>query len=206
VNEAKIVVDDSQPSDKNQTTSDLRKGYASLLLRTVLPAQVSYRKIGGREPADMEHADVYGQDSYHLNRNHYHNHVRDFWVRDFSEGRIANHRSFNWMPESPPEFASSVYESIFGPGYGRWRLEVGPVAARTTDHFLNVLKPAVERSAALPVTEPVETDDTFGVRLTGGGASYLVVFSKAAPAIAKVEIGGGSSRSIPRPGMPGTRR
>jgi hypothetical protein len=206
VNEAKIVVDDSDRSDKNQTTFDMRKGYAALLLRTLLPNPVAYRVVGGRDPADTAHPDVYSPDSYNLNRTHLHRHIKDFWVRDFSESRIPNHRSFDWMPESPPEVAASPYDSIFGPGYGRWRLEIEPSVARTADHFLNVLKPVLDGSAVLPATQLVETADTFAVRITANGATYVVTFSKSEPAAPRVETADSISRSATLPGMPGTRR
>ena len=52
VDEARVVVDDTAPSDKFQTTFDLRRGYAALLVKTLFPARFRYRMIGGREPAD----------------------------------------------------------------------------------------------------------------------------------------------------------
>lgn len=177
-NEARIVVDDTTLSDKNQTTVDTRKGYATLLLRTVFPTDAFYRKVGGRDPSDTIHPAVYPPDSYQLNNGHFHTHRKDFWVKDYSEGVLPNHRSANWMPQDPIEDAASVYLPIYGPGYGRWRLEVEPGGKRQTDYFLNILKPAVDAQATLPLTRAVETADTFGTVIQTRDIQYRVEFSK----------------------------
>jgi hypothetical protein len=156
VDEARIVVDDADRSDKNQTTFDLRKGYAALLMKTLFPTGFHYRKVGGREPADT------------------HRHIRDFWVKDFSEGVIPNHESRNWPPVNPIENAAKEYIPVFGPGYGRWRLEVEPGAPAQTDFFLNIVQPTLDPNAKLPPIEKLETADTFGVAIK----TYRVVFSK----------------------------
>ena len=129
---AKVVVDDADPSDRDQTTFDLRRGYAALLVKTVFPAQFQYRKIGGREPAAAPHSDLYNPGR---TAGHYHRHIKDFWIKDYSEGVIPNHKSFNWAPERPTEISYDKYMPVYGPGYGRWRLEVEPALARQ-DRFL----------------------------------------------------------------------
>jgi hypothetical protein len=177
VDEAKVVVDDTQPSDKDQTTFDLRKGYAALLVKTLFPARFHYRKIGGREPAASVHSDLY---SPGRTARHYHNHIKDFWVKDFNEGVIPNHKSLNWAPERPNEAALDQYVPVFGPGYGRWRLEVEPDAPSTTDYFLNILKPSLDPKEALPPVRKLESETTFGAEIVQGGTKYTVVFSKDA--------------------------
>jgi hypothetical protein len=176
--QAKVVVDDSQLSDANQTTFDMRQGYAALLLNTVFPNNFRYRLVGGRQPASTIHPDVYAPDSYNFNAQHFHRHIRDFWIKDYSEGVLPNHRSFNWMPESPIEAATAAYASIFGPGYGRWRLEIEPVGGNQTDYFLNALRPTVQRSTVMPVISKIETSNTFGATFSFNGSAYSVEFNK----------------------------
>ncbi len=179
----KIVVDDRDPSDKRQTTFDLRKEYAALLVKTLSPTSFRYRIVGGREPAETPDVDLYGS---HKNAGHFHRHVMDFWVRDFSEGVLPGHRSENWAPAFPIESFAQEYISTYEPGYGRWRVELEPSAATKTDYFLNVLKPAVDASAVLPVIDRVDTVEDFGAVVHGGGRDYRVMFQKdglAAPRI-----------------------
>lgn len=184
VDSARIVVDDTQPSDKDQTTFDLRKGYAALDVKTVFPARFHYRKVGGREPSAEVHGDLYNPGR---TARHYHTHIKDFWVKDFSEGVIPNHKSLNWAPERPNEAAFEPYVPVFGPGYGRWRLELEPDAPAATDYFLNVLKPTLDAAGAMPPVRRIETGTTFGAEIVSGGTTYRVVFSKdtlAAPEVA----------------------
>ena len=121
VDEARIIVDDTERSDKDQVTFDLRNGYAALLMKTLFPARFRYRKIGGREPAETPHGDLFYQGR---SARHFHRHVKDFWIKDFSEGVIPNHKSFNWPPQRANESAEEAYVPVYGPGYGRWRLEI----------------------------------------------------------------------------------
>lgn len=176
--EARIVVDDTQPSDKNQMTFDMRRGYAALMLKTLFPSEARYRLVGGREPADTAHGQVYGPDKRNVNATHFHRHIKDFWVRDFSEGILPLHKSVNWMPKAPIETAAVPYQAIFGPGYGRWRLELEPTTPSKSDYFLNILKPTLDAAETLPPMAKIETDDRFGVEIQSGGRSYKVTFSK----------------------------
>lgn len=171
----KIVVDDTDPSDKRQTTFDLRKGYAALLMKTLAPAGFRYRILGGREPADTPDADLYG---LHKNAEHFHRHLMDFWVKDFSEGVLPGHKSENWAPAFPIESYAQEYIPTYEPGYGRWRVELEPAAAVKTDYFLNVLKPTLDPAAVMPAIERVETADSFGAVVHSGGRDYRVVFEK----------------------------
>ena len=173
--QAKIVVDDTQPSDKDQTTFDLRKGYAALHLKTLFPSQFRYRKIGGREAAQTPHPDLYTPGR---NARHYHRHIKDFWVKDFSQGVIPNHQSFNWAPERPNESAEEAYVPVYGPGYGRWRLEVEPAVPNKTDYFLSILKPSLSPEEGLRPIAKLETATTFGAEITKDGQKYVVTFSK----------------------------
>lgn len=175
VDEAKIVVDDSSPSDRDQKTFDLRRGYAALLVKALFPSALRFRKIGGREPAETPHADLYTAGS---NTGHFHRHIKDFWVRDFSEGVIPNHRSANWAPEAPLEMAAKEYVPVYGPGYGRWRLEIEPAAPAITDYFLVVLKPTVDSKQTLPAIRRLETPTSFGAEIEEGKTVYRVTFSK----------------------------
>lgn len=176
--QAKIIVDDSDPSDNRQTTFDLRKGYAALLLKTLNPAGFRYRLIGGREPADTADADLYGSGK---NAAHFHRHVNDFWVKDFSEGVLPGRKSLNWAPAFPVESYAKEYLSVYGPGYGRWRIELEPTAANKTDYFLNVLKPTVNPGETLPAMEKIETAKEFGAVIHGKGKDYRILFSKDTP-------------------------
>ncbi|MEK7407961.1 MAG: hypothetical protein AAB225_23065 [Acidobacteriota bacterium] len=183
--QAKIVADDTQPSDRDQTTFDLRKGYAALLLKTLFPSRFRYRKIGGREPAETPHADLYTPGR---NARHYHRHLKDFWVKDFSEGVIPNHKSTNWAPERPHESAEEAYVPIYGPGYGRWRLEVEPAAPASTDYFLNILKPVLSPKEALPPIRRLESADTFGAEIVRDRTKYVLTFSKDSLEAPRLEI------------------
>jgi len=176
VDELRVVVDDSDPSDKYQTTFDLRRGYAALLVRTLFPVRFQYRKIGGREPSETAHGDLYNSG---FTDGHYHRHIKDFWVKDYNEGVILNHKSFNWAPEHPLEVGGApAYVPVFGPGYGRWRIEVKPEQAATTDYFLNVLKPVLDPKQTLPMIRRLETEDSFGAEIFQEGETYRVTFSK----------------------------
>jgi hypothetical protein len=178
-----IVVDDSDPSDKRQTTFDLRKGYAALLVKTLSPAEFRYRIVGGREAADAPDADLYGA---HKNAEHFHRHVMDFWVKDFSESELPGHKSMNWPPAFPIEAFAREYIPTYEPGYGRWRVELEPVVAARTDYFLNVLKPALDPAAALPAIERADTGNEFGAVIHAPARDYRVIFSKdtlAAPQV-----------------------
>jgi hypothetical protein len=171
----KIVVDDTDPSDKHQATFDLRKGYAALLVKTLDPAGFRYRLVGGRDPADTPDGDLYGSGK---NAEHFHRHIADFWVRDFSEGVLPGHKSQNWAPAFPIESYAQEYIPTYEPGYGRWRIELEPAAPAKTDYFLNVLKPTVNSSASLPQIERLDTPDTFGAAVHNGARTYRIVFNK----------------------------
>jgi hypothetical protein len=112
------------------------------------------------------------------NAGHFHRHLKDFWVQDFSEGVIPNHKSVNWAPETPLEIAAKEYVPVYGPGYGRWRLEVEPAAPATTDFFLNILKPTLDPNAKLPATRRLETPGSFGAEIESGSTRYTITFSK----------------------------
>jgi hypothetical protein len=174
---AKIVVDDADRSDARQTTFDLRRGYAALLVRTLFPDRFRYQLIGGREPADTPHEDLYGIGK---NGAHLHRHIKDFWVKDYSEGVLPGHKSENWAPAFPIEAYAEAYVPVYGPGYGRWRLEVEPVEPARTDHFLNVLKPTLNQSERLPSVIKVESAAIFGAEVRSGGTVYRVSFRKDA--------------------------
>ena len=175
VDQAKIVVDDTDPSDKRQTTYDLRKGYAALLVKTLNPAGFRYRLVGGREPSDTADADLYGSGR---NAAHFHRHVNDFWVKDFSDGNLPGRKSVNWAPAFPIESYAQEYIPTYGPGYGRWRIELEPTVANKTDYFLNVLKPTVNPGESLPAMERVETAKEFGAVIHAAGKDYRILFPK----------------------------
>jgi hypothetical protein len=176
VDQARIVVDDSQPSDRDQTTFDLRRGYAALLVKTLSPAPFRYRRIGGREPADSPHGDLYNPNRA---AGHFHRHRKDFWVKDFSEGVIPNHKSFNWAPEHPLEVGGApAYMPVYGPGYGRWRLEIEPETPARTDYLLMVLKPALDPNQTLPPIRKIDGPAILGAEIVTAGRKYAVRFPK----------------------------
>jgi hypothetical protein len=177
VDGATIVVDDTQLSDKFQKTFDLRRGYAALQVKTLFPVGFRYRKIGGREPSESVHTQLYKPEPA---ANHYHRHAKDFWIKDFSEGVIPNHRSFNWAPEGPLEARTPEQATTFRGGYGRWRLEVEPPKPALTDHFLNVMRPSLKPGTGMPSLERFETAVQFGVLIRDGGRAYRVAFGKDA--------------------------
>ena len=109
------------------------------------------------------------------------------WVKDFSEGVIPNHKSANWPPVNPIEDAAKEYIPVYGPGYGRWRLEVEPGAPATTDYFLNVLHPTLDQKAIMPPITKLETTDTFGAAIKQDSKTYRVIFSKNTLAKPRVE-------------------
>ncbi len=183
VDHLKIIVDDTDPSDKRQTTFDLRKGYAALLMKTLEPASFHYRIVGGREPSDTPDADLYGSEK---NAEHFHRHIMDFWVKDFSEGVLPGHKSENWAPAFPIESYAQEYIPTYEPGYGRWRVELEPTSASKTDYFLNVLKPTVDSAATLPAIDKVDTAETFGAVVHSGGQDYRVMFEKDTLAAPKI--------------------
>ncbi len=188
VDQARIIVDDTDPSDQNQTTFDLRRGYAALLVKTLSPAPFHYRKIGGRTAAASVHADLYDPDR---NTGHYHRHVKDFWVKDYNEGVIPNHKSFNWAPQRPNEsMGAPAYVPVYGPGYGRWRLEIEPDALSQTDTMLNVLKPTTDAKETLPPIRRIDSRSTFGAEIVKDGARYRVLFDKDSLDAPRLEIGG----------------
>jgi len=172
--EAKIVVDDTDPSDQTQKTYDMRLGYAALLMKTVFPVNCRYTKIGGREPIEAAP---------------FRRHLQDFWVEDFNEGIIPNHKSLNWFPVNPIDNAAEDYTSIFGPGYGRWRLEIEPPAPQKNDYFLNVLKPTLDAKETLPPITRIETPSTFGAEFQQAGRKYRVAFRKDSLDAPEVEAG-----------------
>jgi len=177
VDAATIIVDDTEPSDKNQKTFDLRSGYAALRVKTLFPTGFRYRRIGGREPAGALHQELYSPNQAD---GHYHRHIKDFWIKDFSEGVIPNHRSFNWAPERPLETRTPAQATTFVGGYGRWRLEVEPSKPSRTDHFLNLMRPSLQPEATMPAIERIETADHFGALIRDSGHTYRVLFGKNA--------------------------
>jgi hypothetical protein len=187
VDEARVVVDDSHPSDKFQTTFDLRRGYAALLVKTLSPAPFHYRLIGGREPADTVHEDLYNPNQ---NAGHYHRHIKDFWIKDYSEGVIPNHRSFNWAPEHPIEVGGApAYVPVYGPGYGRWRIQIEPDAPAAADYVLNILKPTLDAKETLPPIRKIDTPGTLGAEIEQDGVKYTLVFAKDSLDAPRLEIG-----------------
>ncbi len=179
----KVTVDGKKPANLNQVTADLRSGYAALLGKTVFPLKFRYVLIGGREPAATSHTRQYQPDPNVLQGDgpigpHLHRHLKDFWVKDYSEGVAPDHRSMNWAPVYPQEMNRTDYNTTFSGGYGRWRIEVQPTVASKTDYFLNVLHPTTDPKAALPEMTRIETATTFGVGFTASGKPWKVTFPK----------------------------
>jgi hypothetical protein len=175
VDTANIVVDDADRSDLRQTTFDLRKGYAALLVKTVFPERFRYRVAGGRDTAETPDVDLYG---YGKNSAHFHRHIKDFWVKDFSEGVLPGHTSQNWAPAFPIESYAEPYIPVYGPGYGRRRLELEPAQPAKVDYFLNVMKPTLNGSESLPPVARIDDANSFGAEVRAGGAVYRITFRK----------------------------
>jgi hypothetical protein len=176
---ARIVVDDKNPSNLGEGTSDLRTGYAALQIKTLFPVDFRYHLVGGREAAKTSHQSQGQSDPKVLQGgNHLHRHFKDFWVKDYSEGVQPDHRSQNWAPVYPQETVDSVEAPTFIGGYGRWRLEVQPIAPSKNDYFLNVLKPTLESADDMPHVTRFETATTFGASFVSGGKTYKVTFTK----------------------------
>ena len=76
------------------------------------------------------------------------------------------------------ESAEEAYVPVYGPGYGRWRLEVEPAVPNKTDYFLSILKPSLGPEEGLRPIGKLETATTFGAEITKDGQKYVVSFSK----------------------------
>jgi hypothetical protein len=129
------------------------------------------------------HADLFTPDVTH---GHYRRHVKDFYIKDFSEGVIPNHKSLNWAPEQPLEARTPAQATTFRGGSGRWRIEVEPASPAKTDHFLNAMQPSLTPGTTLPAMERIETPEAFGAVVRHNGQTYRVTFSKnslEAPAV-----------------------
>jgi hypothetical protein len=175
---ARIVVDDQHPSNQGEVTADLRAGYAALQIETLYPEKFQYDIIGGREPAATAHPQQFQTDPKVLEPNHLHRHIKDFWVKDYSEGVQPDHRSLNWPPVFPQETQMADKLPTFIGGYGRWRLEIHPTVPSKNDYFLNVLKPTLETGDSMPAVTKFETTGSFGASIISGGKTYKVTFSK----------------------------
>ncbi len=174
-NQATIVVDDHDPSSRGETSVDLRKGYAQLSVTTLLPRDVTYQLIGGRQAAQTEHP---AADGNGVERFHFHRHLKDFWVEDYSAGTPL-HVSANWPPTYPAELARADMVPTYSGGYGRWRLAVEPKHAAKEDVFLNLLEPSLKPSAPRATAVAFQTATTFGAAITVGSHHRTVTFPKA---------------------------
>jgi hypothetical protein len=188
---ARIVVDDKNPSNTGQISADGRTGYAALQLKTLFPEKFRYDLIGGRQAAKTSHMQQ-GQPNPAVLEGggaglHPHRHIKDFWVKDYSEGVQPDHRSLNWPPVYPQEVSMQMKGATFIGGYGRWRLEVQPTTPAKNNYFLNVLKPTLETTNNMPEISKFETADTFGATFTSGGKNYKVSFSKETTDLPSVE-------------------
>ena len=176
VRKARLIVDDTHPSNQGQQSADMRTGYAELNLETLLPAQFTYRLTGGREPSAAPHQN-----------DHFHRHLRDFWVDDPSQGVLREHFSANWPPNYPQEMTRSDLSPIFSGGYGRWRLAIEPGVPAKSDIFLNVLSPSLRKNGQSPKAEPFETQNSFGAILEAGGRRWKVEWAKNSLTLPSVE-------------------
>lgn len=179
----KVIVDGKHPANLNEVSADLRNGYAALLGKTLFPLKFRYVLIGGREPGATSHTRQYQPDPNVLQGEgavgpHLHRHLKDFWVKDYSEGVVPDHRSMNWAPVYPQEMNRTDYNATFSGGYGRWRVEVQPTVPSKRDYFLNVLHPTTDPKAALPEMTRIETAVVFGVTFTSAGKPWKVTFPK----------------------------
>jgi heparin/heparan-sulfate lyase len=98
-----------------------------------------------------------------------------------------------------------TYENIGGPGKefwvdgknwppqkavrddtGRWRLEVSPAKPATQDYFLHVLYACSSSSTTYPSADVAETEAQVTATITQDGTTYVVTFSKAGAAPARL--------------------
>ena len=151
--QAKIVVDERDPPDKYQTTFDLRRGYAALLREDAVSGAAS--ATAGRGPGAGRYRP---RRLYEPGRNagHFHRHIKDFWVKDFSEGVIPEPQVLQLGRRAAHRDGCGKYFP-FGPGYGRWRLELEPEKPAATDYFLNVMRPTLDKAETLPAVRRTET-------------------------------------------------
>ncbi len=182
--QATIVVDDHDPSNRGETSVDLRQGYAQLSVTTLLPRDFTYQLIGGREAAQTEHP---AADGNGLERGHFHRHSRDFWVEDYSAGTVPLHVSANWPPIYPAELARVDMAGTYGGGYGRWRLVVEPKHPAKEDVFLNLLEPSLKPDAPRATAVAFETETTFGATITMGSRHRTITFQKSSLALPAVQ-------------------
>jgi hypothetical protein len=183
---ARITMDDLHPNSKGQITADYRLGYATAFLQSVFPANAQLRVIGGREPSDTEHP-AQGQGDPTLKQaNHFHTHLRDFWVKDYSDGVRPDQHSANWAPVYPTNRADT-WASMVG-GYGVSRVHIQPVVPAKRDYFLTVIQPSLDPAGTALQTQRIETADTFGVSFTAAGKLYAATFPKTGDGPAVVTI------------------
>ncbi len=162
VKSGKIIMDDTDPSNPNQITYDLRWGNSTLLFETAFPSKFSYRLVGGRNPVEGSYA--------------------DFWVDDYAKdawGGIQSRSSVNY----PVSYAIETAYNTFGPtyvgGYGRYRLEVEAETNEATDYFLNIYRPTVDGiNNEIPAYTTFEDSDFFGVVFNVNGREYKAKFPK----------------------------
>src|SRR5205814_2007099 len=102
-NQAKIIVDSSQPANSGALAPEWRGGYGALLVQTAFPRNAQYRVFGGRNPSLTAHQTEGQSNPAVTNAYHLHTHIADFWVHDYSEGYLPDHESANWPPTFPPE-------------------------------------------------------------------------------------------------------
>jgi hypothetical protein len=81
-----------------------------------------------------------------------------------------------------------AYQPVFGPGYGRVRLEIEPEAPGKTAYVLNLLKPTLDAKEALPPVRMIDTTDSFGAEILARGARYKVVFPKDSLDAPRLEV------------------
>lgn len=175
VRTAAAVMDDREPGNRGQTTFDLREGYAQLTVETLLPRDFSYRLTGGREASATEHvaANGSGREGFH-----FHRHIKDFWVEDYSAGHTADHLSANWPPGYPQEMSRTDTTPAFAGGYGRWRIAVEPARQAKEETFLNLLVPALKRGEAAVQGTAIDTPTSFGASIQAGRRKIEVLFPR----------------------------
>ncbi len=162
VKSGKIIMDDSEPSNPDQITYDLRWGNSTLLFETVFPSKFSYRLVGGRTPSEGSYA--------------------DFWVDDYSQdywGSVQKRTSINYPVGYAIETAWAYFAPTYVGGYGRYRLEVESETLDATDYFLNIYRPSIDGiNNNIPAYTKLEDDEYFGVVFNVNGKQYKAKFPK----------------------------
>jgi len=131
----------TDPSDRNQTTFDLRRGYPALLVKTLSPALIPLLQ-GWR--AGTSRCDSRGPLRSGSQYRPFPPAPEDFWIRDLQQRSNPQPQVLQLGTGGPNEtMGAPAYMAVHGPGYGRWRLEIEMDKPAANEYVLNLLKPTL---------------------------------------------------------------